>query len=113
MSPRYRNNTPRSRLKEALTMASTAQSKALNRLIRKLSAMRTTLRKDERELLDQLLLGAQVDVSGHAASMDAAVATGATMAASTKGQTRTTEKVNTGAFTRHNRKDAAQVNEVV
>jgi hypothetical protein len=98
-------------------MASTAQSKALNRLIRKLSAIRTTLRKDERELLDQLLVGKQVDVSGHAASMDAAVATGATMAASTrhnpKAQGRVYQAADTAVATGRGRKTPAVADEVV
>jgi len=42
------------------------QTQALKRLTKKLSALRTTLRKDERDLLDQLILGASADVAGHA-----------------------------------------------
>jgi hypothetical protein len=42
------------------------QTQALKRLTKKLSALRATLRKDERDLLDQLILGASADVAGHA-----------------------------------------------
>jgi hypothetical protein len=90
-------------------MASTDEAKTLNRLIRKLSAMRTTLRKDEREMLDQLLIGAQVDVKGHAASVDAAAATRYTG----KGQARVYQGATTGVTMRHSRKTPAQLDEVV
>ncbi len=42
------------------------QSRALGRLLKKLSALRVTLGKDERDLLDQLVLGAKAEVGGHA-----------------------------------------------
>ena len=42
------------------------QTTALRRLTKKLSALRSTLKKDERELLDQLVIGAAVEVKGHA-----------------------------------------------
>ncbi len=42
------------------------QTLALKRLLKKLSALRVTLRRDERDLLDQLVLGASADVAGHA-----------------------------------------------
>src|SRR3972149_4734213 len=42
------------------------QTQALGRLTKKLSALRKTLGKDERIILDQLILGADADVAGHA-----------------------------------------------
>ena len=41
------------------------QTQALGRLTKKLSALRKTLAKDERFILDQLILGADADVAGH------------------------------------------------
>lgn len=42
------------------------QTQALKRLIKKLSALRKTLSKSERELLDTLILGASAEVEAHA-----------------------------------------------
>jgi uncharacterized protein YjbI with pentapeptide repeats len=42
------------------------QTRTLKRLTKKLSALRQTLSKSERELLDTLILGAPAEVSGHA-----------------------------------------------
>ena len=41
------------------------QARALARLLKKLSALRMTLGKDERDILDQLVLGAKAQVGGH------------------------------------------------
>ena len=43
-----------------------AQSQALGRLIKKLSALRQTLLTEERDLLDTLILGTPPEVEGHA-----------------------------------------------
>jgi len=43
---------------------------ALKRLVKKLSALRATLRKEERDLLDELIVGRAAEVEGH--SMNAA-----------------------------------------
>lgn len=43
----------------------TKQQAALKRLTKKLSALRQTLRKDERELLDTIVLGQRAEVKGH------------------------------------------------
>ena len=48
------------------------QTQALSRLAKKLSALRVTLRKDERDLLDELILGHAAEVAAH--SMNAAAA---------------------------------------
>ncbi len=42
------------------------KKQALKRLVKKLSALRATLRRDERELLDQLVLGSAAEVQAHA-----------------------------------------------
>ena len=42
------------------------QTRTLKRLVKKLSALRATLSKSERELLDTLILGASAEVEGHA-----------------------------------------------
>ena len=51
-------------------MAGTAtkdpETQALKRLVKKLSALRATLRKDERALLDRLVIGEKSEVQGHA-----------------------------------------------
>src|SRR5512137_3066428 len=39
---------------------------ALKRLVKKLSALRATLRRDERVLLDEMVLGSAAEVSAHA-----------------------------------------------
>jgi hypothetical protein len=49
------------------------KNQALGRLTKKLSALRATLRKDERDLLDELILGAAAEVAAH--SMTTAAAT--------------------------------------
>ena len=41
------------------------QAQVLKRVTKKLSALRVTLRKDERDILDQLILGAKAEVGGH------------------------------------------------
>ena len=41
------------------------QTQALARLLKKMSALRVTLRKDERDLLDEIVLGAKAEVAGH------------------------------------------------
>jgi len=48
------------------------RTQALKRLVKKLSALRATLRKDERDLLDELVLGAPAEVAAH--GMTSAVA---------------------------------------
>jgi hypothetical protein len=55
-------------LKEDQKMArlTAKQTTSLRRLTKKLSALRSTLKKDERDLLDQLIIGAAVEVKGHA-----------------------------------------------
>jgi hypothetical protein len=53
---------------------------AMKSLARKLSALRSTLRKDERVLLDQMVLGAFSEVQGHAMQ---GAATGAAVGAAT------------------------------
>ena len=42
------------------------QTRTMKRLVKKLSALRHTLSKSERELLDTLILGAPAEVMGHA-----------------------------------------------
>src|SRR5512137_1632015 len=42
------------------------RTRTLKRLVKKLSALRHTLSKSERELLDTLILGAPAEVAGHA-----------------------------------------------
>ncbi len=42
------------------------QIQALKRLVKKLSALRATLRRDERQLLDQIILGLSAEAAGHA-----------------------------------------------
>src|SRR5690348_1549514 len=51
-------------LKEGSTMAD-KQAQALERLTAKLSALRKTLRGEERKLLDQMVLNAQSEVTAH------------------------------------------------
>jgi len=51
----------------------TNPNRALTRLMGKLSALRLTLRKDERDLLDELILGARVEVAAHAMNAEARV----------------------------------------
>jgi len=43
------------------------QTRTLKRLVKKLSALRHTLSKSEREMLDTLILGAPAEVTGHMA----------------------------------------------
>jgi len=45
------------------------QEKALARLLKKLSALRVTLAKDERDILDQFVLGARAEVAAHGMTM--------------------------------------------
>lgn len=47
-------------------MATDKKTLAMKRLLKKLSAMRKTLRKDERELLDSLIIRQSAEVRGHA-----------------------------------------------
>ena len=47
-------------------MATDKKTLAMKRLPKKLSAMRKTLRKDERELLDNLIVREAAEVRGHA-----------------------------------------------
>lgn len=62
-------------------MAKTSKEiKALERLTSKLSALRKTLRGDERKQLDAMVLGAKSEVTAHAASVRGAVADGKQMA---------------------------------
>ena len=46
-------------------MATDKRTLAMRRLLKKLSALRKTLRKDERELLDQLVIREKPEVMGH------------------------------------------------
>ena len=46
-------------------MATDKRTLAMKRLLKKLSALRKTLRKDERELLDQLVIRESSEVKGH------------------------------------------------
>ena len=55
------------------------QARTLKRLIKKLSALRHTLSKSERELLDTLVLGEPAEVEGHA-MMQGAKLSGAKLA---------------------------------
>lgn len=59
------------------------QQQALIRLVNKLSALRTTLRGEERALLDAIVTNAQFEVAGHSAAM--AKDAGAVTAATTRG----------------------------
>jgi hypothetical protein len=52
------------------------QTAAMKRLLKKLSALRKTLRKDERELLDHLVIR-ESEVKGHAFMADAGADAGA------------------------------------
>ena len=40
-----------------------SQTQAMNRLLKKLTAVRSTLNKDERDLLDKILTNAQIQIS--------------------------------------------------
>jgi hypothetical protein len=61
---------------------------AMKSLARKLSALRVTLRKDERVLLDQMVLGAFSEVQGHAMHGAASgAATGAAVGAASSAAT--------------------------
>ncbi len=51
------------------------KNQALKRLLKKLSALRATLRHDERVLLDEIILGSVAEVSAH--TMTAAASKGA------------------------------------
>ncbi len=48
------------------------QTQAAKRLAKKLTALRQTLRKDEREILDQLVAHVEPEVQGHTALTSAA-----------------------------------------
>ena len=50
------------------------QTRTLKRLVKKLSALRQTLTKSERELLDTLVLGASAEVEAHAMAAGRAAA---------------------------------------
>ncbi len=72
-----------------MAVTKSKQELALNRLAKKLTSLRATLRKDERDLLDQVVLsatftlGEEAEVAGHAAL--SAGATAATFKGATLG----------------------------
>jgi hypothetical protein len=93
---------------EDTTMAS-KQTQALARLVKKLSALRATLRKDERDLLDQLILG---EVAGHGMASAKASRASAAKAAEVAGHGMSAAKASAAKASQPMGAKAARVAEV-